>query len=259
MSNIALITGASSGIGVEFAKIHAAKGGDVILVARRENLLNELKLELEQTYKVKAYVLACDLSKSEAADELFSKTEELGLEVDVLINNAGFGGYGYFHERDLALEQKMVQVNITSLMNLTHLYLKGMVKRNKGSILNVASTAGFLPGPMMAVYFATKSFVLSFSEAIDQELSDTKVNVTALCPGPVATEFFKAGNIEGLDVFQMTKSAKSVAACGYKAMEMKKQVVINDILLSFVLNFVIPLFPRKIVNVISKIVMKRPA
>ncbi|NEP84786.1 MAG: SDR family NAD(P)-dependent oxidoreductase, partial [Okeania sp. SIO3B3] len=158
MGNTALVTGASSGIGSELARLHAAKGGDLVLVARREEALNKLKSELENAHNIKATVIAADLAQPDSAEKIFAATEAASIQIDILINNAGFGGHGKFHERDLAKDQAMMQVNIVSLVNLTHLYLQGMVSRNSGKILHIASTAGFLPGPLQAVYFATKAF-----------------------------------------------------------------------------------------------------
>ncbi|MDG6259157.1 SDR family NAD(P)-dependent oxidoreductase [Glaesserella parasuis] len=191
MKQTALITGASNGIGLELAKIHAKKGGDVVLVARSKEKLAELAHDLANTYGIKATVIAQDLSEPNATQAIFAQTEAQGITVDILINNAGFGGHGRFFERDLAKEQQMIQVNITTLTELSHFYLKGMVERRCGKILNVSSTAGFLPGPLQAVYYATKAYVTSFSQAIAEEVAEFGVTVTALCPGAVATGFVK--------------------------------------------------------------------
>lgn len=257
MANTALVTGASSGIGKELARLHARKGGDLVLVARREAALNALKAELEQTHGIQAMVIASDLAQPDAAQQIFAATEAANLQIDVLINNAGFGGYGKFHERDLAQDQAMMQVNMASLVTLTHLYLQGMVQRNSGKILHVASTAGFLPGPLQAVYYATKAFVLSFSQAIAQELSDTNITSTALCPGAVATGFVAAGNLEGNDLWENAATPESVAACGYAAMEKGELVTINERRLSFMLNWIIPFLPRKMVLKMSQQSMEK--
>lgn len=257
MSNTALITGASSGIGTEFARLHAESGGDMVIVARRQEALDELKAELESAHNVSVTVIAADLGAPNAAQALFEKTEAAGIQVDVLINNAGFGGHGKFHERDIAKEQAMIDLNISSLTQLTHYYMQGMVKRNSGKILNVASTAAFLPGPLQAVYYATKSYVLSFSQAISEELSDTKVTVTALCPGAVKTGFVAAGDLEGVEIFDKAASARSVAEHGYSAMLAGKLVTINEAGLSFQLNWLIPLLPRKLVLKISRKSMEK--
>lgn len=257
MENTALITGASSGIGAEFARLHAAQGGNLVLVARREDALNELKLELEKTYAIKATVIVVDLAKADSAEKIFAETEASGIQIDILINNAGFGGHGKFHERDLAKDQAMMQVNMVSLVNLTHIYLQGMVSRNSGKILHVASTAGLLPGPLQAVYYATKAFVVSFSQAIAQELSDTNVTSTVLCPGPVATGFVAAGNLDGVSTWNNAATPSSVAKCGYEAMLKGELVKINELSLSFMLNWVVPFLPRKTVLKMSQQAMEK--
>ena len=257
MGNTALVTGASSGIGAELARLHAAKGGDLVLVARRQSPLNELKSELENAYGIKATVIVADLAQPNSAENIFSATEAAGIQVDILINNAGFGGHGKFHERDLVKDQAMMQVNMVSLVNLTHLYLQGMVSRNSGKILHVASTAGFLPGPLQAVYFATKAFVVSFSQAIAQELSDTNVTSTVLCPGAVATGFVAAGNLEGNSMWDNAASPESVAECGYNAMMKGDLVKINEPSLSFMVNWVVPFMPRKTVLKMSQKTMEK--
>ncbi|MGH1404823.1 MAG: SDR family NAD(P)-dependent oxidoreductase [Alphaproteobacteria bacterium] len=253
MTNTALITGASGGIGMELARIHAQKGGDIVLVARSLDKLEALKSELEKKHNISATVIAEDLSEPKSAKRIFDKTEKLGLVIDTLINNAGFGGHGLFHERDLAADQAMMQVNMVTLTNLTHLYLKGMVKRKQGKILNVSSTASFIPGPLQAVYFATKAYVTSFTQAIAWETAKLNITATALCPGAVATDFIKAGDLEGLDAWKTAKSAKSVAECGYKAMERGDLIAINEPQLRFMLGWIIPFLPRKtILNMVSK-------
>lgn len=255
----ALITGASSGIGFELARIHANKGGNLVLVARSQNKLEALKKELEEKHKIKVTVIISDLSQPNAAENIFKQTEAEGIVIDTLINNAGFGGHGLFHERDFASDNDMIQVNIVALTQLTHLYLKGMVARNEGRILNVSSTASFIPGPLQAVYYATKAFVTSFSQAIAQEVENHNVNVTALCPGAVDTGFVKAGDLEGVEVFDKAKSAASVAKCGYSAMEKGQLVSFNEGGLKFLLNWIVPLLPRKSVLKISRQAMEKAA
>lgn len=257
MGNIALVTGASSGIGLELARYHASKGGDVVLVARSEDRLNKLKSELEHTHGIKATVIAADLAQPDSAKNIFTATETAGLKIDILVNNAGFGGHGKFHERDLAKDQAMIQVNIASLVSLTHLYLKGMVSRNSGKILHVASTAAFIPGPLQAVYYATKAFVMSFSQAIAQELEGTNVTSTVLCPGTVATGFVAAGNLDGIKAWDKAATPESVAKCGYDAMLKGTLVKINEMGLSFMLNWIIPFLPKKTVLKISQKAMEK--
>ena len=255
--NTALITGASSGIGRELAIIHARKGGNLIIVARSEDKLLSLKKELETQYQVSVYPIVENLADPDSAQRIFQQTQAQGLQVDVLINNAGFGGHGLFFERDLQKDQAMMQVNMVSLVNLTHLFLTGMVERRNGKILNVSSTASFMPGPLQAVYYATKAFVTSFTQAIAEEGAEFNVTATALCPGAVATAFVEAGDLEGIDVWKKARSASSVAECGYKAMEKGKLVVINEGVLSFLLNWVIPLLPRKTVLKMSRQAMEK--
>ena len=256
-NNTALITGASSGIGLELAKLHARQGGDLILVARSQDKLESLKQELEAEHAVKVTVITQDLSQSDAADRVFSQTQAMGLEVDILINNAGFGGHGLFNSRDLTAEKAMIQVNVAALTSLTHLYLQGMVARNRGRILNVSSTASFMPGPLQAVYYATKAYVTSFSQAIAEEVAGNNVTVTALCPGPVATGFVAAADLHGVAVFEQSKSAKSVAECGYKAMIRGELVAFNETKLKFLLNWVVPFLPRKLVLKVSRKAMEK--
>ena len=257
MENTALITGASSGIGMELAKYHASKGGDVVLVARSEEKLNALKSELEDRYNISAMVITADLAQSDSADKIFAATEEVGIKIDILINNAGFGGHGKFHERDLAKDQAMMQVNMMTLVNLTHYYLQGMVERNNGKILHVASTAAFMPGPLQAVYYATKSFVVSFSQAIAQELEGSGVTSTALCPGAVSTGFVKAGDLDGVKIWDKAATAESVAKCGYDAMMKGELIKINERGLNFMLNWIIPFIPRKTILKISQQAMEK--
>ncbi|GGR34722.1 SDR family NAD(P)-dependent oxidoreductase [Deinococcus ruber] len=185
----ALITGASSGIGEHFARQLAARKIDVILVARTASKLEALAAALHAQHGIRATVIAQDLTQPAAAQRIETEVNRLGLTVDFLINNAGFASYGEFHTLPLAHELEMIQVNIAALTDLTHRFLPGMVERRRGRVLNVASTAAFMPGPLMAVYYASKAYVLSFSEALNEEVRSSGVYVTALCPGPVETGF----------------------------------------------------------------------
>ncbi len=257
MTQTALITGASNGIGLELAKIHAQKGGNLVLVARSEDKLAQLAYELESQYGIKAWVIAQDLAQPNAAQTIFETTEAQGITVDTLINNAGFGGHGRFFERELIKEQQMIQVNITALTELTHFYLKGMVERRRGKILNVSSTAGFLPGPLQAVYYATKAYVTSFSQAIAEEVAEFGMTVTALCPGAVATGFVNAGDLQGVDAWKNAKSAQSVAEYGYNAMQQGELVAFNEGKLKFALEWIIPLLPRKMLLKASRKAMEK--
>ena len=257
MQNTALVTGASNGIGLELARIHAQKGGDLVLVARSEDKLIKLKEELESEYGISAVVIAEDLSEANSAQRIYEQTEQQGIQIDVLINNAGFGGHGLFYQRELTSEQAMIQVNMTTLTNLTHLYLNGMVKRNKGKILNVSSTASFMPGPLQAVYYATKAYVTSFSQALAEELKSTNVTVTVLCPGAVATGFASAGNLEETGLWKDAKTPASCAKIAYKDMEKGKLVSFNETMLKFMLTWVVPLLPRKMVLNMSRQLMEK--
>jgi short-subunit dehydrogenase len=222
----ALITGASSGIGLEFAKIMAQDGVNLVLVARSETKLAELAAYIRNSYGIQVDILVKDLSRPEAPAEVFQYTKSKGLEVDYLVNNAGFGDFGFFWETDWDKSVQMIQLNMTALTSLCHLYLPEMVKRKSGRILNVASTAAFQPGPTMAVYYATKAYVLHFSEAIANELEGTGVTVTTLCPGPTESNFQQAAAMEESKMVKGKKmpSANEVANFGYQSM-LKGQVV----------------------------------
>lgn len=246
MSNTALITGASSGIGMEFARYHASKGGDVIITARREGTLNTLKAELEQKHGIEVHVFALDLGAQGGAEALYQKIKAAGLKVDILINNAGFGGQGMRIDRPLGDELGMIDLNVKALVALTHLTAADMVAQGGGKILQVGSTAGFMPGPNQAVYFATKAFVKSFSEAIDQELRPRGVTSTVLAPGYVETEFAQTANLEGTKLVSGGgKTPASVAKHGYDAMMRGDLVTVNERGLGFLVNWVIPFLPRR--------------
>ena len=191
----ALVTGASSGIGEELAKLAAADGCNLVLVARRQERLDALARDLSVAHGVSARVITADLANRAAPRRIAEELTKGRLTIDILVNNAGLGIYGPFWERELGKELEVVQVNVVALTELTGLLLPGMISRKRGRILNVASTAAFQPGPWMAVYYATKAYVLSFSEAIAEELKGTGVTVTALCPGPTITEFQGAAGV----------------------------------------------------------------
>lgn len=247
MKNTALITGASSGIGKEFAKIHASKGRDLVIVARREQELNNLKKELEEQYNVQVLTIAKDLTAENATEEIVELIKEKNIKIDYLINNAGFGGYGNFHERNWATDEKMIHLNIIALTALTRFILPSMVERRKGKILNISSTASFMPGPLQAVYFATKAYVTSFSQAIAEELRNTGVTVTALCPGATKTEFADTANMGNSKLFKGAVDPNSVAEKGYNAMEKGKLVEITEGSSKFLVNIALPFMPRKMV------------
>ncbi|MDS3861165.1 SDR family oxidoreductase [Thermosynechococcaceae cyanobacterium BACA0444] len=195
---VALITGASRGIGAAFAQALAAKQYDLILSARNQAQLQAVGDPLQQQYGITVKYIVQDLSQSEAAQGIFQQVQAWGMTVDLLINNAGFGDYGEFASRDLGKFTAMIQVNITALVELTHLFLGEMQQRQQGEVLNVSSIAGFLPMPYISVYAATKAFVLHFSEALWAENYGRGITVMAVCPGPTRTEFF--------DVAEMTQA-----------------------------------------------------
>ena len=225
----ALVTGASAGIGLELARILAREGHDLVLVARREPALKELADELKDRYGADSTVVTADLADQGAAERIQRALGDTA--VDVLVNNAGFGGVGPFAERSVDDDMRMVAVNVTALTDLTKRFLPGMVARGRGRVLNVASTAAFQPGPFMAVYYATKAYVLSLSQALAEETSGTGVTVTCLCPGVTDTEFH---GVAGTDAQPLTSgalsmSAHAVAEAGYKAMMRGKLVVIPGV------------------------------
>jgi uncharacterized protein len=232
MKNTALITGASNGIGLELARVHASKGGDLVLVARNKSKLDELKAELETQFKVSVLTIGKDLSATDSAREVYDETTRQNIQIDYLINNAGFGDFGMFVETDWRKELQMINLNITTLTQFTKLYLKDMVKRRSGKIMNVASTAAFQSGPTMAVYYATKAYVLSFSEAVDNEVSDKGVTITTLCPGATESGFQAAAAMEESNLVKGKKlpTSKEVAQYGYAAMMKGKTVAIHGMI-----------------------------
>lgn len=245
MPHTALITGASSGIGAEFARYHAAKGGDVILSARSKGALDSLADELRSAHGITAHVFAADLGTADGVQDLVQRIEAAGLGVDILINNAGFGGQGRHIDRDLTQEQAMIDLNVKALVALTHHFGGRMAANDGGRILNVASSAAFMPGPMQGVYFATKAFVKSFSEAVAYELRNDGVSVTVLAPGYVDTAFADRADLHGTNLVKGAgKSAASVAKHGYDAMLKGKLVTVNEKPLSLLVNWIIPLLPR---------------
>ena len=248
----ALITGASNGIGYELARTCAREKYNLILVARRQDKLLELKKDLEKEYTNIIHVITLDLANPTAADQLFDQVKKLNISVDVLVNNAGFGQYGLFTTTDPVEEQEMIRLNIATLTRLTKLYLPEMIARKTGKILNVASTAAFQPGPYMAVYFATKAYVLLFSEALAEELKNTGVTVTALCPGPTATGFRKVAQVTSGRMFKkVSVTAREVAEYGYQSLMRGKTVAIYGFK-NKVMVFAERFLPRKIIAALVK-------
>lgn len=216
----ALVTGASSGLGVHFAHALAARGDDLILTARRADRLEALAAELRERHGVKVDVIALDLAEPGAPAELIEEVARRGLAVNILVNNAGFGLRGALVDQDRAMLAQMVDLNCRALMELCHLVLPGMIQMRGGGILNVASTAAFQPGPWMAVYYATKAFVLSFSQALHDEVKGKGVAVAALCPGATRTEFAEVAGLENSRLFRwFAGDADRVVRDGLKALD----------------------------------------
>ena len=243
----ALVTGASSGIGYELAKLFAQDGKNFVVVARSQDRLEKLKTEIENKSGTKVIVLVKDLSKPDAPQEILSELEKNNINVDVLVNNAGFPVHGKFAETDLKEELDMIQVNITALTHFTKLFIKKMVENKSGWILNVASTVGFYPFPLFSIYAATKAYVLSFTEALANELQGTGVSVTCLCPGVTDTRFYERGNA-GKAKFARTMKrmdAARVAKVGYVALK-KGRVMVHPGLSNSLAAFSFRFFPRKL-------------
>jgi short-subunit dehydrogenase len=253
----ALITGASSGIGAELAKVHAEHGGDLVVVARRREKLEALKTELEAAHGVTVHVLPKDLAQAEAPQQIYEEVRALGVTVDYLVNNAGFGYRGFFHELDWATNEAMIKVNILALAALTRLFVPDMVARHSGRILNLGSMAGFLPGPLHAVYYASKAFVISFSEAIANELRHTGVTVTVLCPGPTQSEFTRSAQMSDVNLTRTLASTRRVAEAGYDAMLRGKTVIVPGLANKITAHGLLRLSPRRVSTRISRILMEK--
>ncbi len=244
-----LITGASSGIGLELARVAASQGDDLILVARSRSKLETLAAELMKAHSVKVHIIEKDLSLPSAPREVFTEVNKLGIKVDHLINNAGFGNFWKFSETDYEKESQMIDLNMKSLTQMTKLFLPNMIEGTYGRIMNLASTAAFQPGPGMAVYFATKAYVLSFSEAISEELLSTWVTVTALCPGPTESGFAAVSHMDSSKLFQWRKlpTSREVAEYGYRAM-MRGQVVAIHGCINWILAESVRFTPRFLIR-----------
>jgi short-subunit dehydrogenase len=224
----ALVTGASSGIGAELAKVFAEHDHDLVLVARSQAKLQELSGELTRVHGVQARVVAADLADPQGPEQVAAQWRDQGLEVDILINNAGYGLLGPFAETDLGRELGMIQLNVAALTHLTKLFLPAMLARRAGRVVNVASTAAFVPGPFMAVYYATKAYVLSFSQALANELEGTGVTVSVLCPGPTRTAFSAIAKNENSRLFRTggVMDAATVARIGYEGLMSGKTIIV---------------------------------
>ncbi|MFN9882648.1 MAG: SDR family NAD(P)-dependent oxidoreductase [Bacteroidota bacterium] len=254
----ALITGSSNGIGLELAKVHASKGGNLVLVARNKAKLDELKAELERQYKITVYTIGKDLSLPHAAQEVYDEIKSQQIQIDYLVNNAGFGDFGMFVETDWNKELQMINLNITTLTHFTKLYVRDMVKRGSGKILNVASTAAFQSGPTMAVYYATKAYVLSFSEALDNEVSNKGVSVTTLCPGPTESGFQAAAAMEESNLVKGKKlpSSREVAEYGYASMMKGKTVAIHG-MMNYLMANSVRFLPRALVVKVTRMIQDK--
>ncbi|RLB45827.1 MAG: short-chain dehydrogenase [Deltaproteobacteria bacterium] len=249
---VALITGASMGIGKELAKIFAADGHDLVLVARSEDKLRSLGGELESAHGITAHVVAADLTDPAAPAHIFSELEHKDLQLDYLVNNAGFGTTGPFAAGSLVPQMDMIQVNVDALVALTHLALQGMLAREKGRVLNNESTAGLRSGPDMAIYYATKAFVLMFSEGIAEEVRAAGVTVTAHCPGATATNFADtAGNAKSLLFKLGAAPADKVARHAYRSMMQGKVVAIEG-LMNWLSAFSVRFGPRAFVRKVTR-------
>ena len=243
-----LITGASSGIGLELARCFAAEGCHLVLLARNTEALAALAGELRQAHQTDVLVITADLALPETPARVLQELQSRGVAVDVLVNNAGFGACDTFAGLPLQRQLEMIQVNVTSLTALTGLFLPGMIGRRRGGVLNVGSVAGFLPGPGMAIYFATKAFVLSFTEALAEELAGTGVTATVLCPGPTESNFGQVARGPRARRVQTGKmTAKAVAACGHRAFRDSKLVAISG-WRNRLIVFLIWLLPRGFVR-----------
>lgn len=246
--NTALITGASSGIGYELAKLFARDGYSLVLVAKNESGLKRVSEELRCRYGVSVKWIRKDLSLPNMVEELVDELEREAMTVNILVNNAGFGTYGPFTETDFDVERAMMQLNMCSLTHLTKFFMKQMLARGEGKILNVASTAAFQPGPLMAVYYATKAYVLFFSEAIANELRGTPVQVSVLCPGPTRTGFQqRAGTQSSIFFDWVAMDAETVALAGYRGLMNNKLLIIPG-MMNRVLAFGVRFLPRRLVT-----------
>ncbi len=251
----ALVTGASSGIGLELARLFARNGYRLVLVARNRETLNKLAEEFKSETGTTTIVIAKDLSNPSAPLEIYQELQREAIQVDVLVNCAGFGASGLFSEIDLQRQLDMIQVNVAALTQLTRLFLKDMLTRRTGKILNVASTAGFQPGPLMAVYYATKAYVLSFSEALAEEVRGSGVTVSVLCPGPTRTGFQDKSGLKESRLFRSrlvgTQDAATVARAGYEGL-MKNTTVIVPGARNRFLIFGIRFVPRRLLTRVVK-------
>ena len=254
---VTLITGASAGIGTELARVFASNGHRLALVARRADRLQALATEIVAKGGTAPILIPCDLEAHDAGDVIATALAGAGVEVDIIVNNAGFGMFGRATEMDRAQQLGILDINVRMLTDLSLRFADSII-RNKGGILNVSSVAGFLPGPGMAVYYASKAYVLHFTEALHQELAPKGVRVTALCPGPVATEFQKRAGFEpGLDSAILNVSAADVAQAGYRGLMANKRIVLPGLGIKIV-PFLLRFFPRGFVaGAVARLQLRR--
>lgn len=256
-TGFALITGASSGIGYEFAKIIAQEKINLVLVARNKSVLENLADELKEKQGIQVLTFPVDLSAEGSAKDVYEFTSSNNIQITYLLNNAGIGDYTYFPDADLTKTQEMINLNISALTNLCRLYLSGMLKNKSGKILNVSSVAAFQPGPLMSAYYASKAYVLSFSQALRRELKGTGVGVTCLCPGPTKSNFWKTANAKTSMLTSLLKLPESVqvARFGWKALKKNKSIAIYGIsnkLLVFSERFIPRYFATDISYILNK-------
>lgn len=249
----ALITGGSNGIGYELAKLAAADNYAIVLVARNEEKLKEVAVEITTNYKVSVKIIVKDLSNGSSAEEVFNQLEKENIAVEVLMNNAGYGDYGYFVNTNWEKEARMIMLNIYTITAFTKLFAKQMTMRGSGRILNVGSVAGYLSGPLMSVYYSTKAYVMSFSYAIANELKGSGVSLTLLCPGPVATNFENAAALDSSKLFKNFKpaTAEFVARKAYKALMKGKMLVIPG-MLNKIMVAMVRFTPRKLLTSVTR-------
>lgn len=257
MKKTVLVTGASSGLGYEFAKKFAKEGYNLIVVARNHNKLMQLKDILERKYQIQVVIITKDLAEKNAALDIYHEVSKKKIHVDILVNNAGFGDFIKYADSDWEKQYEMVQVNIVATIQLTRYFVKPMIRKGRGRILNVSSTAAFQPGPYYATYYASKAFLLSFTEAIAIELKGTGVKVMALCPGPMKTGFKDRADAENSKLFKILKLAtpKEVAVYGYHSLMRNKVVSIHG-LQNKLMVIGTKLAPRFVIRPIVKYIQK---
>ena len=258
MNQTALVTGASGGIGYELAKLFANDHYNLVLVARSASRLTQVADELQRQFGISAKAIPLDLTAAPAPIFLFDQLQREGIAVDIVVNNAGYGVLGEFAKVSLEESLGQIQLNVTALTHLTKLFLSPMIERHSGKIMNVASTAGFQPGPLMAVYYATKAYVISFSEALANELKGSGVTVTCLCPGPTATNLQERAGMENTRLVKTLRpmDAKTVARDGYRGLMSDKTLVISGFR-NWLMAESVRFSPRKLVTAVSRKVLDK--